>query len=87
MPTYKLKDTAPEQFIFLHAANGDHDFGDCENVEEAKEALHKLYSHLINEDDTNWYFATYTREQAQKLCDEEHGWFVCLSEYVEELED
>lgn len=72
---YKLKSDAPYLFIFVHCPDEDINLTECfdPRSEEQKK--------IVDSGELD----TYTRERAQKLCDNEEGWFVCLEEYVEEV--
>ena len=72
---YKLKSDAPYLFIFVHCPDGDINL--TEFFDPRSEEQRKLVE--------SGYLETYTRERAQKLCDNEEGWFTCLEEYVDEV--
>lgn len=80
---YKLRTDTPKRFIFLHSSV-DYDFSDYQSKQAVLDALktHE-FSYLIN-DNHSYEVCEYSREEAQKICDRAEGWFVCLSEYVEE---
>lgn len=85
MVRYKLKATAPETFIFLHAPNGDYDYSAYGSVESVRAMMIKTPDDFAVLELDRCELVEYDKAQAQKLCDDEEGWFCCLDEYVDEI--